>query len=148
MDSLRKKYGNGIKINKINNPNSQDVEIFNDINMPIMSYKTNKKLNIVNNERFVIDDVRNGIIYYSNDMKKDQEIKVNEFQNFFYIAYATTIHKSQASTFDFSYTVHEWNKLDTRLKYVALSRATNKNKINILTIITVIMTIMTYAVLS
>lgn len=132
MDSLREKHGKGFEIKKINSPNSQDVEIFNDINMPIMAYKTNKKMNIVNNERFVIDCVRNGIIYYSNDMKKDQEIKADEFQHFFYIAYASTIHKSQACTFDFSYTIHEWEKLDTRLKYVALSRATNKEKINII----------------
>jgi ATP-dependent exoDNAse (exonuclease V) alpha subunit len=73
-----------------------------------------------------------GTIYYSNEMKKLQEIKVDEFQNYIYVAYASTIHKSQACTFNFSYTIHEWEKLDTRLKYVALSRATNKNKINIM----------------
>jgi len=97
-----------------------------------MAYKTNNKMNIVNNERFVIDTIINGVIYYSNNMKKQQEIKVDEFQNYFYVAYAATIHKSQACTFDFSYTIHEWEKLDTRLKYVALSRATNKKKINIM----------------
>ena len=89
-------------------------------------------MNIVNNERFVIDTIINGVIYYSNEMKKLQEIKVDEFQNYFYVAYATTIHKSQACTFDFPYTIHEWEKLDTRLKYVALSRATKKKKINIM----------------
>jgi ATP-dependent exoDNAse (exonuclease V) alpha subunit len=100
--------------------------------MPIMAYKTNNKMNIVNNERFVIDTVIDGVIYYSNDMKKNLQIKVADFQSFFYIAYATTIHKSQACTFNFSYTIHEWEKLDTRLKYVALSRATKKDKINIM----------------
>ena len=100
--------------------------------MPIMAYKTNNKMNIVNNERFIIDTIINGVIYYSNKMKKQQEIKVDEFQNYFYVAYASTIHKSQACTFDFSYTIHEWEKLDQRLKYVALSRATDKKKINIM----------------
>ena len=100
--------------------------------MPIMAYKTNNKMDIVNNERFVIDTVIDGVIYYSNDMKKNLQIKVADFQSFFYIAYATTIHKSQACTFNFSYTIHEWEKLDTRLKYVLLSRATNRDKINII----------------
>ena len=132
MDVMHKRHGNGITIKKINNPNSQDVELFKNINMPIMAYKTNNKMNIVNNERFVIDTIINGVIYYSNEMKKLQEIKVDEFQNYFYVAYASTIHKSQACTFNFSYTIHEWEKLDTRLKYVALSRATEKKKINIM----------------
>ena len=132
MDELHKELGDGIIIKKINNPNSQDVEIFKNIDMPIMAYKTNNERDIVNNERFVIDTVIDGVIYYSNDMKKNLQIKVADFQSFFYIAYASTIHKSQACTFDFSYTIHEWEKLDTRLKYVALSRATKKDKINIM----------------
>jgi ATP-dependent exoDNAse (exonuclease V) alpha subunit len=132
MDELHKELSDGIIIKKVNNPNSQDVEIFKNIDMPIMAYKTNNKMDIVNNERFVIDTVIDGVIYYSNDMKKNLQIKVTDFQSFFNIAYATTIHKSQACTFNFNYTIHEWEKLDSRLKYVALSRATNKDKINIM----------------
>jgi ATP-dependent exoDNAse (exonuclease V) alpha subunit len=132
MELMHKKHGSGLKIKKINNPNSQDVEIFKGIDMPIMAYKTNNKMDIVNNERFIIDTVIDGVIYYSNAMKKNLQIKVADFQSFFYIAYASTIHKSQACTFNFSYTIHEWEKLDTRLKYVALSRATEKDKINIM----------------
>jgi ATP-dependent exoDNAse (exonuclease V) alpha subunit len=132
MDLMAEKHGKGINIKKINNPNSQDVQLFKNINMPIMAYKTNNKMDIVNNERFIIDTIIDGVIYYSNSIKKHMEIKVDDFQNYFYVAYASTIHKSQACTFDFPYTIHEWEKLDTRLKYVALSRATNKNKINII----------------
>jgi ATP-dependent exoDNAse (exonuclease V) alpha subunit len=132
MDLMSEKHGKGIKIKKINNPNSQEVELFKNINMPIMAYKTNNKMNIVNNERFVIDTIINGVIYYSNNMKKQQEIKVDEFQNYFYVAYATTIHKSQACTFDFPYTIHEWEKMDDTLQYVALSRSTKKEYINII----------------
>ena len=36
------------------------------------------------------------------------------------MAYCITIHKSQGSTFDFSYSIHEWEKLDETLKYVSL----------------------------
>jgi hypothetical protein len=42
-----------------------------------------------------------------------------------------TIHKSQGASFNNKYTIHEWNRLDRRLKYVALSRATNENNVKI-----------------
>ena len=50
----------------------------------------------------------------------------------FYVAYAITIHKCQGETYDTPYTIHEWERLNKRLKYVALSRATDKNLINII----------------
>jgi len=45
------------------------------------------------------------------------DIPVDKFQNLFYIAYAITIYKSQGSTFDFKFTVHEFNhpRFDNRL---------------------------------
>ena len=63
---------------------------------------------------------------------KSIEINIHNFQFLFYVAYAITIHKSQGSTFDFKYSIHEWEKLDETLKYVSLSRATKKNLINII----------------
>ncbi len=49
----------------------------------------------------------------------------------FYVAFCITIHKSQGATFDKPYTIHEFDKLDNRLKYVAMSRATDTKLINI-----------------
>ena len=40
-------------------------------------------------------------------------------------AYGITCHKSQGSTFNYDYTIHEFSSFDDRMKYVALSRATN-----------------------
>ena len=51
-------------------------------------------------------------------------ININIFQEYFYVAYCITIHKSQGSTFNFPYTIHVFNRLDKRLKYVAI-RATD-----------------------
>ena len=42
-----------------------------------------------------------------------------------------TIHKSQGQTFTYDYQIYEWEKLDNRLKYVALSRATKINNIHL-----------------
>ena len=56
------------------------------------------------------------------------------FTKSFYMGFCVTTHKSQGSTFNFQYTIHEWsnNKLfNKRAKYVALSRATKKEFINI-----------------
>jgi len=52
----------------------------------------------------------------------------------FYVAYAITIYKSQGSTFDYPYTIHEYGHpmFDDRLKYVSLSRATSIEHINII----------------
>jgi hypothetical protein len=35
-------------------------------------------------------------------------------------------------SFDFIYTIHEWERMHKKLKYVALSRATKKGNINII----------------
>ena len=56
---------------------------------------------------------------------------MDQFQRFFYVAYARTVCKSQGCTFHHSYTVHEWERYTDRLKYVSLSRASQKELINI-----------------
>ena len=54
------------------------------------------------------------------------------FQKLFYVAYAITTHKSQGETFNEPYTIHEWQHMDERLRYVALTRATTIENINIM----------------
>ena len=49
-----------------------------------------------------------------------------------YPAYCITIHCSQCQSYNDSYTIHEWWKLTDKLKYVALTRATNKDLVNII----------------
>jgi hypothetical protein len=134
MDFNVEKYGKrGLVLPKRDfNDNSQAVNLFK--NTPIISMKNNTKLNIVNNEQFTIDKIDSHTIYFSNDMKKGLTIPIDQFQRTFFVAYAMTIHKSQGATFTKPYTIHEWNhpRMDKRLKYVALSRATSKDLINIM----------------
>lgn len=130
MDKQIKKNGAGLKLKaNLKNPNSQDVELLE--NMPIISMKTDAKTGIVNNEMFTIKSIYKDIIEITNE-NKTIEISSKHFQHLFYVAYCITIHKSQGSTFDFNYTIHEWEKLDETLKYVSLSRATKKSLINII----------------
>ena len=70
------------------------------------------------------------IIIFDDD--KEQEIPINEFIKMFNVAFCITCHKSQGATFDEPYSIHEFEQFDERLKYVALSRATDKELINII----------------
>ena len=110
--------------------NSQDMRLLP--GMPVIARNNNKKLNIFNNETFTIKEIKKTKeIIIVEDEGKLQEIPFEEFSTMFYIAFCITVHKSQGATYDKPYSIHEFNRFDNRLKYVALSRATNKNLINI-----------------
>ena len=78
-------------------------------------------------------DKENIIIASELDEDKVIDIPFDMFQKLFYPAYAITIYKSQGSTFDHEFSVHEWfHPLFTeRFRYVALSRAVSCDNINI-----------------
>ena len=105
--------------------NSQKVRLFPRV--PIIAKISNEDMNIVNNQMFTVHHVTNES--YDKNLIL---IPIHEFQRMFYVAYAITIHKCQGETYNEPYTIHEWERLDRRLKYVALSRATDKNLINII----------------
>ena len=65
------------------------------------------------------------------EQKKEMKIKINEFQKLYRVAYCTTIHSCQGLSIGEQYTLHEWDKYDQRLKYVALSRARSNNLIKV-----------------
>jgi ATP-dependent exoDNAse (exonuclease V) alpha subunit len=112
-------------------PNSQDVRLCP--GMPVIARRNNKELNIFNNETFTIRKIRQafGMIEVA-DEGKFQEVPISEFTKMFNVAYCITCHKAQGQTFDEPYTIHEFNQFDERLKYVALSRATDIKLINII----------------
>ena len=110
--------------------NSQDVSLL--AGMPIIARKHNKSLNICNNDTFKIKQINNKTqTIIITDEDKEQTVSFNDFQTMFYVAYCITTHKSQGMTINESYTIHEFEKFDERLKYVSLSRSTNKMLINI-----------------
>ena len=117
--------------------NSQNVKLLK--GMPVIARKNNKELGICNNDMFDIKDIKvcevnkkkEQYVILNDGSEKDIYIATANFQNLFYIAFCITTHKSQGSTFNAPYTVHEFNLFDERLKYVALSRATDKKLINI-----------------
>jgi hypothetical protein len=126
------KQGSFLKLDKLwYDDNSQDVILISQT--PIIarcSYKT-EEIKISNNEMFHIVKINNNRIKISNNIK-EFSINSNMFQKLFYVAYAITTHKSQGETFNEPYTIHEFKRMDERLRYVALTRATSINNINII----------------
>ncbi len=86
---------------------------------------------ICNNEMFTIKTIDDECITVTTEEDKEIEIPINLSQKFFYIAYCITVAKSQGSTFKHGYAIHEFNRFDNRLKYVALSRSSDIKHINI-----------------
>jgi len=118
----------GLKYDK----NSQDMRLLP--GMPVIARVNNKSFDICNNQLFTIKKITAEKISILGDdqyIETDFLIKDNVFQKLFYPAFCITVHKSQGATFDHPYSIHEYEKFDERLKYVALSRATDINMINI-----------------
>jgi hypothetical protein len=128
----KKKAPVPLKLNKLDfDKNSQDVELLP--NMPIIARVNNKNYRIANNETFIIESIKDtNIVVRSESSNNIIEIPIKEFQTLFYIAFCITVHKSQGQTFNHPYTIHQWSLFDERLKYVALSRSTKKEYINII----------------
>jgi hypothetical protein len=108
--------------------NSQEMKIA--VGMPIIGRINFKEYRIVNNEVYHVESIdrKRKVINISNG----EAIPIIYFSRWFYMAFATTTHKSQGATIREAYTIHEWNKMNERLRYVALSRATCIKNINII----------------
>jgi ATP-dependent exoDNAse (exonuclease V) alpha subunit len=99
--------------------------------MPLIARRNNKKLNIYNNEMFKCHSIKKETIIVKNEMDEEIEIPFNSIKHFFNIGFCITTHKSQGETYNEDYAIYEWEQMSYTLKYVALSRGTNKNIINI-----------------
>lgn len=111
-------------------PNSQEITVFP--NLPIISKINDKKIDIVNNEQFIVEKISKlGTIIVKNELKTI-ELNEKDFAHIFYPAYCITIYASQGQTFKEPYTIHQFDRLDKRLRYVALTRSSNIDFINII----------------
>ena len=128
-----------LKLDKLDyDDNSQYVQLV--AGMPIIARKNSKQFNISNNDTFKIHEVRHKtktiviIDEFADEFVAETElikISFDQFQHMFYLAYCITTHKSQGMTIDQPYCIHEFEKFDERMKYVALSRSTDILNINI-----------------
>ena len=105
------------------------------VNTPLIARKTSKNLNIMNNQMGKITKINTEtkeITVKMDDLADVLLIKFDEFNLMFYPAYCLTIFKCQGETYNHNNTIHQWSMLNSREKYVALSRGTKKRFINII----------------
>jgi ATP-dependent exoDNAse (exonuclease V) alpha subunit len=105
--------------------NSQDFKLYK--GLPLIARKNSKDYNIANNDTFIVEYVDATQVLLDNDVLIPLEL----MSKLFYPCYAMTIHKSQGSTFKEPYSIYEWDRLDKRLRYVALTRGDDIAYINI-----------------
>ena len=113
--------------------NSQDVSLLP--LMPVNARMKSDEYNIMNNETFTIKKVSEEFITLTSADKDSiacMEIPTEEMTKMFHVAFCITTHKAQGCSFDHPYTIFEWERMDSRLKYVSLSRATQKQFINLI----------------
>ena len=126
-----KKHYKGTKLNALPyDKRTQDVILNKGV--PIISKVNSEEMDLVNNQRFVITKIGALQITIQDDSGINRNIYTHEFQKYFLVAYATTIHSSQGMSIGKNYTIHEWDRLDQKLEYVALSRARDYELIHIM----------------
>lgn len=129
MEKLAPKNCEILKKNE-KNPNSQDTYIY--AGLPIMACKTNRDSNIFNGMEFVVKNIKKAGISVVNRKTKEIILVARDiFTTIFFPAYCVTVHKSQGATYDEEYTIYEWNEFEKRMKYVAITRGTKIENINI-----------------
>ena len=114
--------------------NSQDVMLTE--GTPVIAKRNDNDRELCNSETFIITGIntRDEYVELTEDGgKRTLNIHFEEFQQFFYVAWCITLHKSQGCTFDHEYTIHEMGhpRFDYRAKYVALSRSTTLGYIKV-----------------
>ena len=122
-----------MKVNKrVVDPNSQTMYVYK--NLPIIAKHTNDKIRLYNNEQYIVTNINKNKIEVKSCIELDKVLKFSQkdFAINFNPAYAVTIHCSQGCTIKEPYTIHEFKRLNSRLRYTALSRATKFEHINIL----------------
>ena len=113
----------------IHDANSQEVILYP--KLPVICKKNDEPQNLINNEQFIVSKLTSTTVHIKND-EKELVLDMDKFQEYFYVAYCITIHKSQGQSFNFPYTIHEFNRLNKRLRYVSLTRSTDMKFINII----------------
>ena len=111
---------------------TQTIKLFN--GMPIIANRTIDQGEIcVNNEEFKITSINKNKLTAESirpDGIHKVEIETKEFYKYFLVAYCITTHKAQGSTIKGGMTLWDWDIMDERLRYTALTRATGIEHIN------------------
>ena len=106
-----------------------DIRVYK--NLPIISKKTIilDDEDVKNNEEFKVLKVDDDIVKIKNDRMKIN-VTHEEFKKYFDLAYCLTTHKIQGTTINEEYSIYEFRYMNTKLRYTAMSRSTQRSYIN------------------
>jgi hypothetical protein len=106
----------------------QDIYLY--VGLPLMSYKNNTGLEIVNGEEFVVINYDNEKIYLQrlenrNNVGVEIEIDIDDLHKYFLVSYCITAHKSQGATYFTKVIIYDFERMIEKreVAYTALSRA-------------------------
>jgi hypothetical protein len=108
----------------------QDAYVY--VGLPVMAHANNKKMDVVNNESFVVESIdgdKMTLVAERPDGEHRVTCDVKAFHAYFVMAYASTIHKQQGATIDSDIVLFEWDRMDKRLRYTAVTRAKKLSQI-------------------
>ena len=95
----------------------------------IMAYKTHNTYKFTNSQELKIISWTDNSIQLKNEKNELIEIEMERTTSF-KPRFAMTVHKSQGSTFTENYSIYEYEDMTSRMLYVALTRARDKQQIN------------------
>lgn len=104
---------------------SQDTWLYE--GLPVIGRATRGALEVVNMQRFVVtavDAEERSIMCTDVDDFSTITVSFDEFHTVLEPAYALTVHRAQGSTLPEQITIYDWDHMDKKLRYTAMTRAT------------------------
>jgi hypothetical protein len=126
------KYTNDKNADDEHAKQSQDMYIY--IGLPVIAMRTKfdkaEGLLFANSETFEVCIIGDDYISMYNERPDDNGNKelyvyncpIEDFNKYFLMNYCSTTHKCQGETITENFTIYDWNAMDTKLRYTALSR--------------------------
>ncbi len=84
--------------------------------MPIIAKVNNEDICILKKQRFKIVKIGNFTVTIEDDFKGLSKINMVDFKKYFLVGNATTTYSTQGMSIGEPYTIHEWDRMDQRLK--------------------------------
>lgn len=116
---------------------TQDMYIHKDL--PVIARKTVQGGDIcINNETFEVIMINDKKISLKNERPSEDglleihciDVKIEDFRDMFSLNYCSTTHKTQGETITENFTIYDWDRMSTKCRYTALSRARNPDQIS------------------
>ena len=101
-------------------------------NLPIICKKTAtiNEQPVRNNEEFEVVELKDKTVKIKSEITNETIVIKYDDLKHFDLAYCLTCHCVQGSSFNFDYSIYEWQMFDKYMMYVAISRARQRSFIN------------------